>query len=245
MSFFKRIRALDKKATTDKVIVVPRIEPGWNINAEEYFRKELAPIAGTEIRVTLQVVDEEDGGWDETNLLFEGAKVGQLPNTYHQRIAPLLRELRSEETRIECAAQVSEDLELKLLVPFPEKLIPFLQGPKTMPVSELQSIEKQSVRLKESDKFQSNLRRVWESADSADWSGSVSCQRYTHSGGKYDGKDGIEVFAEGLQIGSIGPRYVEDLEPIFTALDNRQEIFECRISQSKFDEGKLFGTIFA
>ena len=74
MSFLSRLfgftsnresRAVNKGPST---IGVPRTEPGWNINAEEYFRKELKPLAGEEISVVLQIVDEEQGGWDETNL---------------------------------------------------------------------------------------------------------------------------------------------------------------------------------
>lgn len=81
--------------------------------------------------------------------------------------------------------------------------------------------------------------------DSADWSGSVACKKYTHSGGNHDGQDGVEVFAGGVKIGSIGPRYVDDLTPIFAGLAKGQTEFECRISVSQFEEGKLYATIFA
>lgn len=228
-----------------KTIEVPRTEPGWNINAEEHFRKELKPLAGTEIRVLLQVVDEQDGGWDETNLLHAGNKVGQLPNTYHQRLGGVLRDLRSKGKQLECAAYVSRELEIRLLVPFPDKLIPFIRGTRPINPPDLQSTEKQSIRVKETDKHQSQLKDIWQTMDSRDWSGSVTCKRYTHSGGKYDEKDGVEVFANGVKIGSIGPRYVDDLAPIFAGMDKGETEFECRISLSKFEEGKLYATIFA
>jgi len=55
MSFLSRLfgiasgeqsKAKDNEPST---IQVPRTEPGWNVNAEEYFRKELRPQAGTEV----------------------------------------------------------------------------------------------------------------------------------------------------------------------------------------------------
>jgi len=55
MSFLSRLfgiasgeqsKAKDNEQST---IQVPRTEPGWNVNAEEYFRKELRPQAGTEV----------------------------------------------------------------------------------------------------------------------------------------------------------------------------------------------------
>lgn len=238
----------DKSAALIKeksIVQVPRTEPGWNINAEEYFRKELKPLAGTEIKVVLQIVDEEHGGWDETNLLYNGYKVGQLPNTYHQRLGSVLRELRSKGKQLECTAYVSKELEITLLAPFPEKLIPFLLGTRPIDPLDLQSKERKSMRVKETDKHQSQLKEIWQKMDSADWSGSVTCKRYKHSGGKYDGQDGVEVFAEGVKIGSIGPRYVDDLAPIFADMETGKTEFECRISLSQFEEGKLYATVFA
>ena len=251
MSFLGRLFGFSAKGQSAPstygagTIQVPRTEPGWNINAEEYFRKELKPIAGTEIRVILRIVDEEDGGFDETNLLYSGYKVGQLPNTYHKRLGSVLRDLRSKGKELECTAYVSKELEIKLLAPFPDKLIPFIRGTRPIDPSNLQSRERKSIRLKETDKHQSQLKNIWQTMDSADWSGSVTCKRYRHSGGKYDGQDGVEVFAGGVKIGSIGPRYVEDLAPILSALERDETEFECRISVSKFEEGKLYATIFA
>lgn len=238
----------DKSAALIKektIVQVPRTEPGWNINAEEYFRKELKPLAGNEIKVILQIVDEEDGGFDETNLLYSGYKVGQLPNTYHKRLGSVLRDLRSKGKELECTAEVSKELEITLLAPFPDKLIPFVRGTRPIDPSNLQSRERKSIRVKETDNHQSQLKNIWQTMDSADWSGSVTCKIYKHSGGKYDGQDGVEVFAEGLKIGSIGPRYVEDLAPILSALERDETEFECRISLSQFEEGKLYATIFA
>lgn len=251
MSFLSRLfgftsnresRAVNKGPST---IGVPRTEPGWNINAEEYFRKELKPLAGEEISVVLQIVDEEQGGWDETNLLYNGSKIGQLPNTYHNRLGSLLRELRSRGKQLECRAFVSQELDITLLAPFPEKLIPFIRGTHRNDPSDLQSKERKTIRVKETDKHQQQLREIWQKMDSADWSGSVTCKKYTHSGGKYDGHDGVEVFAEGVMIGSIGPRFVDDLAPIFAVIEKGNTEFECRISLSKFEEGKLYATIFA
>jgi len=227
------------------VMVVPRTEPGWNISAEESFHKELKPLAGNEIKVALQIVDEDDGGWDETNLIYSGYKVGQLPNTYHQRLGSVLRDLRSKGKQLECTAYVSKKLEITLLAPFPEKLIPFLLGTRPIDPSDLKSKERMSIRVKEIDKHQSQLKEVWQTMDSADWSGSVTCKKYTHSGGKHDGHDGIEVFAEGVKIGSIGPRFVDDLAPIFAGIEKGKTEFECRISLSQFEEGKLYATVFA
>lgn len=238
----------DKSAALIKeksIVQVPRTEPGWNINAEEYFRRELKPLAGKEISVVLQIVDEEQGGWDETNLLYSGYKVGQLPNSYHNRLGSVLRELRSRGKQLECRAYVSKELEITLLAPFPDNLIPFIRGTGPIDPSDLQSRERKSIRLKETDKHQSQLREIWQTMDSADWTGSVTCKRHKHSGGKYDGQDGVEVFAEGMKIGSIGPRFVDDLAPIFAALEKGETEFECRISVSKFEEGKLYATIFA
>lgn len=53
------------------------------------------------------------------------------------------------------------------------------------------------------------------------------------------------MFAEDLKIGSIGPRYVDDLTPIFADMEKGKTEFECRISLSQFEEGKLYATIFA
>jgi len=251
MSFLSRLFGFSvqgQSSVVNKVpstIQVPRTEPGWNINAESYFRKELKPLSGSEIKVTLQIVDEQDGGWDETNLLYRGYKVGQLPNTYHQRLAAFLRGLRSEGKQLECTAFVSKELEITLLAPFPEKLIPFIRGTHAAGSSGLQSRQKQSIRVKETGKHQPQLKAIWQTMDSVDWSGSVKCQTYTHSGGKYDGQEGIEVFAKGMQIGSIGPRYLEELTPILLALNDGETEFECRISESQFEVGKLYATIFA
>ena len=251
MSFLGRLFGLSNQGQSNAVskspstIQVPRTEPGWNINAEEYFRKELKPLAGKEITVVLQIVDEEDGGWDETNLLFNGYKVGQLPNTYHRRLGSVLRNLRSKGEQIECTAHVSKEFEITLLAPFPEKLIPFILGTLPTDPSDLQSNERKSIRVKETDKHQPQLKDLWETMDSADWSGPVTCKKYKHSGGKYDGQDGVEVFVEGVKIGSIGPRYVDDLAPIFSSMEKGKTEFECRISLSQFEEGKLYATIFA
>lgn len=245
MNFLRRILGQKNSGKSDSILAVPRTEPGWNINAESYFRKELKPLSGSEIKVTLQIVDEQDGGWDETNLLYLGTKVGQLPNTYHQRLGPSLRELRSRGKQLECRAFVSKELEITLLAPFPDKLIPFIQGTRPINPSDLQSRERKSIRLKETDKHQPQLKEIWQTMDSADWTGSVSCKRYRHSGGKYDGQDGVEVFAGGVKIGSIGPRYVDDLAPIFSFIEKGMTEFECRISRSQFEEGKLYATIFA
>lgn len=251
MSFLSRLfgpsnkgqsRTASKGAST---IRVPRTEPGWNINAEEYFRKELKPLAGKEISVVLQIVDEEDRGWDETNLVFNGYKIGQLPNTYHRRLGSVLRDLRSKGEQIECTAHVSKELEITLLAPFPEKLIPFILGTHPTDLPNLQSNERKSIRVKETDRHQPQLKDLWETMDSADWSGPVTCKKYKHSGGKYDGQDGVEVFAQGVKIGSIGPRYVDDLAPIFSSMEQGKTEFECRISRSQFEEGKLYATIFA
>jgi len=245
MNFIRRMLSGETKGQSDGHVVIPRTEPGWNINAESYFRKELEPLAGTEITVILQTVDEQHGGWDETNLLYQGGKVGQLPNTYHQRLGPILRKLRAEERQLECTAHVSKELELTLLAPFPEKLIPFLGGVSVEGTLGFESDEKQSIRVKESAKYQATLRTIWEAMDSSDWSGSASCKKYNHAGGKYDGQEGIEVFVEGARIGSIGPRYVEDLAPILERLSRGETEFECRISLSKFEESKLYATLFA
>ncbi len=251
MSFLSRLLGLSAKGATraenkgPSSIRVPRTEPGWNINAEEYFCKELKPLAGTEIDVVLQIVDEEHGGWDETNLLYSGYKVGQLPNSYHKRVGSFLRELRSNGIQLECTAYVSEELELTLLAPFPERLIPFLRGAHPNDPSDLQSNERTAIRVKETGNHQSQLRKIWQKMDSANWSDSVTCKRYTHSGGKYNGQDGVEVFAKGVKIGSIGPRYVDDLAPIFAGISKGETEFECRISLSQFEEGKLYATIFA
>jgi hypothetical protein len=86
---------------------------------------------------------------------------------------------------------------------------------------------------------------VWETANSSDWFGSVICKKYTQTGGKYDGQEGIHVFLDNLRLGSIGPRFVVDLAPILNALERGQADFECRISLSKFDEGKVYATLFA
>ena len=251
MSFLGRLFGFSAKGQSAPstygagTIQVPRTEPGWNINAEEYFRKELKPLTGNEIRVILRIVDEEDGGFDETNLLYSGYKVGQLPNTYHKRLGSVLRDLRSKGMELECMAYVSKELEIKLLAPFPDKLIPFIRGTGPIDSSELQSNDRKSIRLKETDKHQTQLKEIWQKMDSADWSGSVTCKRYKHSGGKYDGQDGVEVFAEDVKIGSIGPRYVDDLAPIFADMEKGKTEFECRISLSQFEEGKLYATIFA
>ena len=229
---------------TDNNIEIPRTEPGWNINAEVYFRKELKPLAGSEILVTLQVVDQEDDGWDETNLIYMGNKVGQLPGSYHSRMAPHLRKLRSQGKVLTCVAHVSDTLELKLLVPFPEALIPFLEN--TLPsglVGSEDSPIKSWVTVKETGKHQNALRALSEAADSNVWTGAAMCKSYVHAGGKYDGQSGMEVFVGAVRIGVIGPRYTDDLLPISRAIDKGIEEFECRIELSKFEEDKLFATL--
>lgn len=245
MNFIRRMFSGETKSQSDGHVVIPRTEPGWNINAESYFRKELKPLAGTEITVILQTVDEQHGGWDETNLLYQGGKVGQLPNTYHQRLGSVLRDLRSKGKQLECIAYVSKELELTLLAPYPEKLIPFIRGTHPIEPSDLQSRERKSIRVKETGKHQAQLRAIWQTIDSAEWSGSVKCQKYIHSGGKYDGQEGVEVLAADLKIGSISPRYVEDLSPVLESLERGETEFECRISLSQFEEGKLYATLFA
>lgn len=230
---------------TDNSIEIPRSEPGWNINAEIYFRKELKPLAGSEILVTLQVVDEEDDGWDETNLIYMDNKVGQLPGSYHTRMAPHLRKLRSQGKVLTCVAHVSDTLELKLLVPFPEALIPFLEN--TLPsglVDSEQSPIKRWVTVKETGKHQNALRALSEAAGSNVWTGAAMCKSYVHAGGKYDGQSGVEIFVGAERIGVIGPRYTDDLLPISRAIDRGIVEFECRIELSKFEEDKLFATLF-
>lgn len=244
MNIFKRMFSGETEAESNALLVVPRSEPGWNVSAESYFRKELKPLAGTEITVILQTVDEQDGGWDETNLLYKGGKVGQLPNTYHQRLGSVLRDLRSKGKQLECIAYVSKELELTLLAPYPENLIPFIRGTHPIDLSRLQSRERKSIRVKETGKHQPQLRAIWQTMDSADWSGSVKCQKYIHSGGKYDGQEGIEVLAADVKIGSISPRYVEDLSPVLESLESGVTEFECRIALSQFEEGKLYATLF-
>jgi hypothetical protein len=228
----------------DNNIEIPRTEPGWNINAEVYFRKELKPLAGSEIVVTLKVVDEEDDGWDETNLIYMGKKVGQLPVSYHIRMAPHFRALRSHGKVLKCVARVSDALELKLLVPYPETLIPFLtNGFPPGSATAGHSAIKRWVRVKESGKYQAALRALSEKLDSNVWTGTAICRSYAHAGGKYDGQSGVEVFVGAERIGAIGPRYADDLLPISRAIDEGVVEFECRIELSKFEEEKLFATL--
>jgi hypothetical protein len=229
---------------TDNNIEIPRTEPGWNVNAEVYFRKELKPLAGSEILVALQVVDEEDDGWDETNLIYMGNKVAQLADSYHSRMAPHFRQLRSEGKVVTCVAQVSETLEVTLLAPFPDALIPFLQdrsfaGPGIGGHSPI----KRWVRVRGSTKAQEALGTIAKSVEFGIWTGTATCKSYVRAGGKYDGQTGVEVFVDNENIGDIGPRFAEDLLPIKRLMDEGVLDFECRIELSKFGDDQLFATL--
>lgn len=229
----------------DESIEIPRTEPGWNVNAEVYFRTILRPLAGSEIRVKLLVIDELDSGWDETNVIYEDNKIGQLPESYHKRMGPHLRLLRSQGKVLDCVARVSETLELKLLVPFPENLIPLATGGAISSEDVAQpSTGKRWVTVKESGKSQESLRGLSESVGSGVWTGEAICKDYVHQGGKYDGQRGVEVFVRSARIGAISPRYVDDLLPITRAMENGVVKFECRVERSKFEEDKLFATLF-
>ena len=231
--------AAPSRGTT--TINIPRTLPGWNINAEEYFTEILKPLAETEIFVCLEIVDPENGGWDETNVLLKGRKIGQLPNTYHQRMAPVLRELRSSGSVLGLSAIVTKDLDVKLLAPFPEKLLPYISGDTDI---DLNSKEKKSIRLKETKKYQEQLLEVWGLTNSTDWSGTVKISLFVQETGKYAGQKGVTVLYGETAIGSIGPRFSEDLVPLLSQFDNGISEFECRISKSQFEEGQLYGTIF-
>lgn len=223
-------------------IDIPKTLPGWNINAEEYFTDILKPLAETEISVYLEIVDPENEGWDETNVLFKGSKIGQLPNTYHQRMAPALRKLRSSGSVLGFSAIVTKDLDVKLLAPFPEKLLPYISGDTDV---DLKSREKKSIRLKETRKYQTQLLEVWSLTDSADWSGTVKISLFEQETGKYAGQKGVIVLHSDTAIGSIGPRFADDLSPILAQFDRGIHEFECRISKSQFEDGQVYATLFA
>lgn len=236
---------MPRSSSTEESVIIPKTEPGWNINAEVYFREILKPLAGSEIRVKLRVVDESHGGWDETNLLYQDNKIGQLPESYHVRMSPHLRNLRSQGKVLDCVARVSETLELKLLVPFPENLIPALSGGSKSILGEIPPDSgKRRVTVKEGSKRQDSLRTLAQSVGSGVWTGEATCKEYVHKGGKHDGEVGVEVFVDSTQIGAISPRYTDDLSPITKAIENGVVKFECRIERSKFDEDKLFATLF-
>lgn len=235
---------LKARSASRPYIDVPRTWPSWEIDAEEYFRETLRPLRGKDIEVSLQVTDEETSGWDETNVMWGSLKVGQLFFVDHQRLAPYLRALRAKGQRIQGWANVAKDLEISMLLPDPDKIIQLLleSGALKSPM-ELQMSGEKHIRVKESGKYQGELLELDGGIDGRDWQGVALCIKYSHVGGKYDGKEGVNVLVGGKKIGTIGPRYTEDLFHILHHLDSGNDQFSCTISASRFEEGKLFATL--
>jgi hypothetical protein len=127
----------------------------------------------------------------------------------------------------------------------PEALIPLLEN--TLPsglVGGKKSPIKRWVTVKETGKHQDALRALSEAVDSNVWTGAAICKSYVHAGGKYDGQSGVEVFVGAARIGAMGPRYTDDLLPVSRAINKGIVEFECRIELSRFEEDKLFATLF-
>jgi hypothetical protein len=221
----------------------PETETGWQLNAEAYFEKELRPLAGKTIRVVL--VLSEDSEWDETNIVHDGQKIAQLPDSYHNKMKPVLEGLRSNKIKLSASASVSDDLQAMLLVPYPLPLIRWIEAsPAIRSGMSFRATETRSIRIKGQGPVQEALKGLLSQVDGDDWTGWVLLSQSKEEKGKYEGQIKILASVEGLSIGSIGARYRAEEHELFDEMEKEGELLlECRISQSQFDE-KLYSTLF-
>ena len=221
----------------------PETETGWQLNAEAYFKKELRPLAGKTIRVVLEL--SEDSEWDETNIVHEGQKIAQLPDSYHNKMKPVLEGLRSNKIRLSASASVSDDLEAMLLVPYPLPLISWIEAsPAIRSGMSFKATETRSIRIKGQGPVQEALKGLLSQVDGDDWTGWVQLSQSKEEKGKYEGQPKILASVEGLPIGSIGARYRAEEYDLFDEMEKEGELLlECRISHSQFDD-KLYSTLF-
>jgi len=221
----------------------PETETGWQLNAEAYFKKELRPLAGKTIRVVLEL--SEDSEWDETNIVYEGQKIAQLPDSYHNKMKPVLEGLRSNKIKLSASASVSDDLQAMLLVPYPLPLIRWIEAsPAIRSGMSFRATETRSIRIKGQGPVQEALKGLLSQVDGDDWTGWVQLSQSKEEKGKYEGQIKILASVEGLPIGSIGARYRVEEYDLFDEMEKEGELLlECRISQSQFDD-KLYSTLF-
>lgn len=251
MGIFKKLFALgeeeepkaSKRRASTVELLCPETQPGWDVDAAEYFKKELRLLAGKKIRVSLELSKDLD--WDETNVLFEGGKIGQLFYTDHNNMKPILEGLRTNGIKLVVMAQVSGDREAILLLPEPIPLIRWIMAsPVISPDMSFRFGEKRSIRIKGQGPVQETLKELMSQAGSNDWTGWVDLTRGLEEKGKYKGQLKILATANGLAIGDIGARYSAELFDLFDELEKKGELrLECRISHSQFDES-LYSTLF-
>lgn len=221
----------------------PETEPGWQLNAEVYFEKVLRPLAGKTIRVALEL--SEDSEWNETNIVYEGQKIAQLPNSYHEKMAPVLEGLRTNGIKVTASVRVSDELQAMLLVPYPLPFIKWVSSSAAIRSNmSFRAKEPRSIRIKGQGPVQEALKALLTKAVGDDWTGWVQLSRSKEEKGKYEGQLKILASVDGVSIGSIGARYRAEESDLFDEMEKDGELLlECRISQSQFDD-TLYSTLF-
>jgi len=132
--------------------------------------------SGKSVQVVLELSDDPE--WDETNIVHEGQKIAQLPDSYHNKMKPVLEGLRSNKIRLSASASVSDDLEAMLLVPYPLPLIRWIEAsPAIRSGMSFKATETRSIRIKGQGPVQEALKGLLSQVDGDDWTGGFSFLR--------------------------------------------------------------------
>jgi hypothetical protein len=222
-----------------QIVRLPSVEPGMNADAEDYFQAELKRLGPGRHVASL---DRSEGPFGmETSVLVGGKKVAQMLRKYDEELGTELSRLKASGAKIEAEILVDSELEVKILIPFPQELIPWLQASPDERDS-LQLKASPPVRIKESGKFEEALSALLGSAE--EWKGTIRLELAAETSGKYAGKTKILAYVGETQIGAIGARYREQEPHLFELVEkSNPHNIKGSIYVSSFD-GEPYASVY-
>lgn len=200
--------------TPRKILRLPKLEPGMNASAEAYFQKEIRALGAGNHTSTLERADGPFGM--ETSVYVKGQKIAQMLRQYDDEFGPELSSLAEAGVSVEAEISINEDLEVKILIPFPQELIPWLQAsPEVRPSLPLKPSS--AVRIKESGKFRAALSAILGTL--TEWKDMIRLELGQEASGKYAGQSKIVAYIGDTQIGTIGARYKDQEQTLFDRME--------------------------
>jgi hypothetical protein len=222
-----------------RILRLPRVEPGMNANAEAYFQKELKALGPGTHNSTLERADGPFGM--ETSVYVKGKKIAQMLRQYDDELGPELSRLGEAGVTVEAEISIDDELEVKILIPFPQELIPWIQAsPDVRPLLPLKPPS--AVRIKESGKFQAALSAIL--GTHTEWKGTIRLELGQETSGKYAGKSKLVAFVGDTQIGTIGARYKDQEPALFERVEDAGPLdLKGSIYLSAFD-GEPYASVY-
>ena len=210
-----------------------------NASAESYFQEALRALGPGNHNSTLQRAAGPFGM--ETSIYVKGKKIAQMLRQYDDELGPELSKLAEAGVTVEAAISIDEELEVKILIPFPQELIPWLQAsPDVRPSLPLKPPS--AVRIKESGKFQPALSAILGKL--TEWKGTIRLELSQETSGKYAGQSKIIAFVGDTQIGTIGARYKDQEQALFERMEDSGPLdLKGSIYLSAFD-GEPYASVY-